>query len=253
MRARAIVAFLILSFGAFWLATPLAAVSSALPLLAAAIAPGLVAVLVVATTDGGGGVRALLGTLARWRVRPGWYLAAIGIPVAAGIAAAGCGLALGSTPRVDLAGVLPLAPVIVLFAAGEELGWRGFLLPQLLGRMPVIPTALVLGVIHAAYHAPLWVAAAMPAPAYSFVSFSVTSLAFGVLFTWLYLGTARSVLLTTLFHGSINVAGNAFFGGMPSGRLDWLLPLSYWAFAVAVIAWTGTSLVRPPVPVPRQT
>jgi membrane protease YdiL (CAAX protease family) len=246
MGIPAIVAFVVLSFGAFWLATPLAATSPALPLLVASIAPGLAALIVVAVVRGRAGVRALLGTLGRWRVGPWWYLAAIGIPFLAGIAVLIASAALGATPTIELATVLPLAPVIVLFAAGEELGWRGLLLPSLLGRMPVPAAALVMGVIHAAYHLPLWAAGGMPAPIYSFVAFAIASLAFGVIWTWLYRGTGGSVLLTTLFHGSINIAGNAFFGGIASSYLDWLLPVSFGIPAVIILARKGSSLGTAP-------
>jgi hypothetical protein len=47
-----------------------------------------------------------------------------------------------------------------------------------------------------------------------------------------------------LFHGSINIAGNAFFGGIASSYLDWLLPVSFGIAAVIVVARSGWSLGR---------
>jgi len=244
LGSAAIAAYLVLSFGAFWLATPLATTSPALPVLVASFAPGLSAILVTAVAGGRGGVRSLLATLVRWRVGPWWYLASIGIPVIATLGMVAANVALGGTPAGDVAAVLPLAPLIILFAAGEELGWRGLLLPQLLARFPALAVAVVLGGTHAAYHLPLWVADGMRGGSCSFLSFATASVGFGIVWTWLYLGTGGSVLLTTLFHGSINVAGNALLGGIPSTQLDLLLPLFFGVAGVLVLAWSGPALQR---------
>ncbi|MDD5806157.1 MAG: CPBP family intramembrane metalloprotease [Eggerthellales bacterium] len=51
-----------------------------------------------------------------------------------------------------------LAPVINLLTCfGEEWGWRGYLLPKLLGRFRVVPTLLITGVIWGVWHAPMTV------------------------------------------------------------------------------------------------
>lgn len=49
-----------------------------------------------------------------------------------------------------------MAPAInILTCFGEEWGWRGYLLPKLLGRFKVVPTLLIAGVIWGLWHAPM--------------------------------------------------------------------------------------------------
>lgn len=43
----------------------------------------------------------------------------------------------------------------VATAAGEEIGWRGFLVPELAKGLPFTAVALVSGIIWAAWHYPI--------------------------------------------------------------------------------------------------
>ena len=228
--------FLVLTFGLFWLAAPLATVSPVLPGLVAALAPTLAAVVLTALGEGGRGVRALLGKLVAWRVGWPWYLAALGLPLGLSAAIWLVGGLLGGTAAAPAAAVLALAPLIFILAATEEVGWRGYVLPRLLARLPSLAVALLLGALHALYHLPLWVAPGFPPPSYSFLSFFVTSLAFGLLWVWFYLRTGGSVLIAALFHGAINTGGNLFFAGLSPALLSWLLPLGYGLAALVVLA-----------------
>jgi membrane protease YdiL (CAAX protease family) len=54
-----------------------------------------------------------------------------------------------------LAALTIAVPINALFTFGEEFGWRGYLLPQLLRAMPATPAALLVGAIWGAWHAPL--------------------------------------------------------------------------------------------------
>ena len=232
--------FFILTFGLFWLATPLA---SALWVgLMASFAPSVVAIVLTALASGGAGVLALVSKLGRWRVGWTWYAAALGIPIAASLVVLGASSLLGGAQPAAAGPALVLIPIIYILAAGEELGWRGFVLPRLLERLPPLPVALLLGVIHALYHIPLWVAPGFPTPSYSFFSFLVASLFFGVLWTWLYQHTGGSVLISTLFHGTINAAGNVFFAGVPPAQLTWLMPAAFGVAALIVLALAGPNL-----------
>jgi membrane protease YdiL (CAAX protease family) len=237
-------AYFALTFACFWLATPLAAVSIVLPGLVASFAPALVAFLLTAIFEGRAGTRTLGGRLLIWRVGFGWYLAAAGIPVAASLLILLASLAFGAVSTAQPGQILAYIPVIFFLAAGEEFGWRGYVLPRLLRRFPPLAVALLLGIIHAAYHLPLWVAPGFPSPSYSLAAFSIASLAFGVIWTWLYQNTRGSVLIATLFHGAINSAGNLFFPGIPPALLNWLLPAVFSGAAAMVIVASGSGLKR---------
>ena len=129
---------------------------------------------------------------------------------------------------------LTLAPFInVLFALGEELGWRGFLLPHLMpfGQWKAI---LIGGIIWGVWHAPV-IAQGLNYPGYPILGIFmmiVFCILLGTIFSWLYLNT-KSPWVAALAHGSINaVAGlpvlffqpgfNMALGGTIATPVAWL-------------------------------
>jgi membrane protease YdiL (CAAX protease family) len=127
-----------------------------------------------------------------------------------------------------------LAPFInVLFALGEELGWRGFLLPHLLplGQWKAI---LISGVIWGLWHAPA-IIQGLNYPGYpvaGILMMVVFCVLLATIFAWLYLNT-KSPWAPALAHGTINaVAGlpvlflkpgfNMAFGGTIATFPGWI-------------------------------
>jgi membrane protease YdiL (CAAX protease family) len=102
---------------------------------------------------------------------------------------------------------LTLAPFInVLFTLGEELGWRGFLLPHLfpLGQWKAI---LISGIIWGIWHAPA-VAQGLNYPGYpipGIFMMVIFCVLLGIIISWLYLNT-KSPWVAALAHGSINAS-----------------------------------------------
>ena len=87
----------------------------------------------------------------------------------------------------------------------EELGWRGFALDKLLERRSPLHASLVLGVIHAAWHLPLFFIAgtsqgAMGIDSMLFWLWVVQVMAGSFFFTWVYLNNQRSILSAILLH-----------------------------------------------------
>jgi membrane protease YdiL (CAAX protease family) len=233
IQRHALPIFFCLAFAIFWLATPLA---NALQFgLIASFTPSAVALLLTGLGGGASALWALVSRVGRWRVSWVWYAAALGIPLGASLAVLGASRLLGAAPLAEPAPTLRLFVIIYVLALGEELGWRGFVLPRLLARLPALPAALIMGAIHALYHLPLWFAPGFPTPSYSIASFAAASLAFGIVWTWLYLHTDGSVLIALLFHGTINAAGNLFFGGVPPAQLGWLMPIAFGLSALGVL------------------
>src|SRR5215212_2550339 len=127
-----------------------------------------------------GGVRALP-----------WYALGLGVPLAVGILAYGAAWLTGLVgfeggAGAFLVGLVSAATWITIygfiFTAGEEIGWRGYMLTRLIDAGVPRPV-LVSGLIWAGWHLPLIFAgiyAAGPYPALSAVLFvvSVTSIAF---------------------------------------------------------------------------
>ena len=120
---------------------------------------------------------------------------------------------------ISAAGSLTYAPLLNMFLAlGEEIGWRGFLYPQLKARFGKRNGRLLGGVIWGAWHWPLiWLigyeygaAAGNSAGYFGFpvtgmLVFCVITAGWGVLHDWLY-EKSGSIWVPSLFHGAINAS-----------------------------------------------
>ncbi len=91
----------------------------------------------------------------------------------------------------------------------EELGWRGYALDQLQARWSASVSSLILGVIWAIWHLPLFFMKGMvhaaQGPAW-FVLFVVGVIALAVILTWIFNNTRRSTLGAIVFHFMANVS-----------------------------------------------
>jgi membrane protease YdiL (CAAX protease family) len=90
---------------------------------------------------------------------------------------------------------------------GEEFGWRGFALPRLLERYSPLNASVRLGLIHAAWHIPLFFIPGMPQTQVSFPLFTLGVVSIAIFDTALYLRTGASLLLAILVHLFANVGG----------------------------------------------
>ncbi len=120
---------------------------------------------------------------------------------------------------IGVIGSITYAPLINAFLAlGEEIGWRGFLYPQLKARFGRKKGWLLGGIIWGAWHWPLiWLigyeygaAAGNPAgyfgfPVIGMLLFSIITAGWGILHDWLY-ERSGSIWIPSLLHGAINAA-----------------------------------------------
>ena len=92
---------------------------------------------------------------------------------------------------------------------GEEIGWRGFLLPALLRRMGPLAASVVLGVVWGLWHLPIDLAVGFGLHGIGAVVARVFfAVPLSVLFTWFFLRSGGSMLVALLLHTSINVMGD---------------------------------------------
>ena len=215
--------------------------------LVGALAPALSAVLISAVTQGETAMRELVRKLAKWRVGWIWYLAAFGIPIAEGLLAVAIASAFGvfHLERINtemLRATLPGVWIVFLFAAGEELGWRGYALPHLLSRYNAISATVILGCLHALWHWPLILLPHMWLSDVPILPWTIFVIAEAFFFTWIVSSTGNSVLLAALFHGMSNAA-MVFYDGVDPRWMPWLkCGVSVLAAAILVLA-TGRQLM----------
>jgi membrane protease YdiL (CAAX protease family) len=118
---------------------------------------------------------------------------------------------------IDLSnsGVLPFQlPLILIvpwflfemFTNGEEIGWRGYILPRLQVRYTALVSSLIVGVIWSVWHLPKFIGTGSSGGR-SFAWFTVFCMASAILFTWIYNNSRGSLLLVPLFHATNNTAG----------------------------------------------
>ncbi len=176
--------------------------------------PLLSAALVTKLT--GGSLRAWFSQALKWRVPVKWWLAAFFIPILLYALMAGIHMLMGG--NFNLAEVSPLLALpggflsVFLWGGGnEELGWRGLALPRLQERYNPLVSGLIIGVVWTLWHAPPgiielgFVSWAVDLPFYM-----VTVTGISIVATWLYNQTGGSVLLTMVFHASVNASQSLY-------------------------------------------
>jgi membrane protease YdiL (CAAX protease family) len=246
IKRSPLVAFFVLVFALEGMVTLLLAGEVLVLPFVLVLLPTVAALVVVGVTEGGAGVLALLRTLLKWRVRPQWYVVALGLPVLIGLAIVGVAVLLG-TPTGNLfnnllpaALILPLAVLLPAFA--EELGWRGYALPRLLAGRSALTASVILGIIWAAFHLPLFLPGQMNAHL-QFWPVPLLFVAMSVLATWIFKHTGGSVLLVSLFHAMANGYTPLTRGIAPD--LAWTLQgLVFAGAALLLIAIAGPHLAR---------
>ncbi len=123
------------------------------------------------------------------------------------------GLSVQLLMIISLIQCVTYAPAInMFFAAGEEIGWRGFLYPQLKARFGRVRALIIGGVIWGVWHWPLiWLigynygAEYFGYPVAGMLLFCVITTALGIICEWLY-EKSGSIWTTSIFHGSLNAA-----------------------------------------------
>jgi uncharacterized protein len=178
------------------------------------LGPTLSSFVMTAITEGKVGVQDLLRRYIRWRVGLQWYLFVLaGIPL---LIVLGFFVVPGAFRVVQfpLAQILQLYPMFLLLeiftsGLGEETGWRGFALPRLQQRYGALWGTLILGVLWACWHLPLFLTAwGNGGGVKNIADFIVMTVATAVIITWVFNHTRGSLLMTILAHASVDTCAS---------------------------------------------
>lgn len=202
------------SWTCWWLASALkgdSPVWATMLSLAGGFGPSLAAVLVVAHGSGRAGLHRWLMRCLRWRAGWRWALLALLFPAAFMGLAAAAHVALGGTlPPSPAAGHVGMAAVnfLLIFLVGgplgEEFGWRGLALPALQARWGWRLASLLLGVVWAVWHLPLFYSAGTVQSHLPMDLYALSAIASSVLFAWLFNRSRGSIVPVLVLHTAVN-------------------------------------------------
>jgi hypothetical protein len=175
--------------------------------LIAISAPTISATILTAVWQGKAGLRELYSRLFRWRFGIQWYAFIFLVIPFLGWLAARVG---GATPVYELTDpVFAFLFALNLLYTGplcEELGWRGYALPRLLGQFNPLAASLILGIFWGVWHLPSFYISSVVQSSLSLPAFLLFGLFTSILMTWIFQHTGGSVLAAVLFHYTINVS-----------------------------------------------
>lgn len=141
-----------------------------------------------------------------------------------------------------------------LTGLGEEIGWRGFLVPELARSASLPRVALVSGAVWAVWHWPVLLLADYNGgtrPGYSLACFTVLVLGISFVFAWIRLASG-SVWPAAILHGSHNLWIQQVFDPLTgnTGPTPWIIgefgaALALVAIAAGWLAWRAGSRLAP--------
>jgi uncharacterized protein len=231
-------------------AAPAFAALRLLLLMLGTFAPSLVALWLTARAKGRGGALALLRRLFEWRVPARWYVFAAGYMATIKFAVSVVHrVATGAWPRFgDEAWYVILAATVASTGgqAGEEIGWRGYALPRLATRFGLARGSVLLGLIWACWHLPLFFLPGIDKSGQSFPVYVLQVTALSVALAWLYRHTSGSLLLAMLMHSAVNQSKDIVPSAVVGATNPFALRTSLVAWLTVALLWicAGYFLVR---------
>jgi membrane protease YdiL (CAAX protease family) len=178
------------------------------PLLPVVWTPTILAMIFMRWIGGAVGLRNELATRLRYRRESARWLVVAGVvPIIAMTIAIFAARAAGAgAPWTPIAAYpLMIGVQVITGAVGEELGWRGYVLPRLSKRFGEMKAAWVMGLLWSLWHVPAFFTPGLPhqtMPMFSTLAFIIV---FGVFLAFVFNRTGESMLATMLAHLSLNV------------------------------------------------
>src|SRR5262245_41912470 len=168
--------------------------------------PALAAIVSAIYLAGRSGFQELISRLFRWRISWKLYVLAIAGPLLlTAIATSVAILAKGFSFTPAASFTIKLFAMFFVMAIldgplGEEVGWRGFLLPQLLKKFHPVPASIFVGIVWYIWHIPLYAVDGKGTPPI----FLFTCVIYSLIYTLFFLKSDGSTLLMILLHNASN-------------------------------------------------
>lgn len=186
----------------------------------------------------------ILMRVVKWKVNYQWYLFAAGfIAIIKILVSFIYRMIHGDWPPF---GTEPFYIMIVatIFStpvqAGEEIGWRGFALPRMSAKFGLGLASIILGVLWACWHLPLFFVKSADTFGQSFPLYLLQVTGVSVTMAWLYWRTGGSLLLVMLMHAAVNntkdivpsaIPGASNTFGFDGSTVGWLTLALIWICA----------------------
>lgn len=197
-------------------------------------APGLIALAFTDRAEGREATMAVLRRVVEWRVSARWYVFAVGfMPAIKLLVALVHRFVTGEWPRLGQEAWYLMAGAILASTwvqAGEEIGWRGYALPRLTDRFGLASASVILGIIWASWHLPLFFVATADTFGQSFPLYLMQVTALSVVAAWLYWRTKGSLLLVMLLHAAVNNTKDIVSSAVPDAT-------NPFALSTSTVAW----------------
>ncbi|MDQ3098947.1 MAG: CPBP family intramembrane metalloprotease [bacterium] len=219
-RYKKLLIFIIISYGITWLLwLPLIIYTPPLKFFhqIGSFGPFIGAFLTIILFDGLSGIRELVNKIMRFPIR--WILFAFLFPFILFIIASIISffihgtwvnyLLLFQSQEYPTIGIVYWILSIVCYGFGEQVGWRGFVLPELIKNgFNAVYASTVIGILWALWHLPLfW----YPSSGFYTMS-SATILGWfmslmlsSYLLTWIFNSSKKSLATVAIFHGTIDI------------------------------------------------
>ena len=204
--------------------------------------PGVAAILLSLLAQGLPGAIDLVSRLVPRRSDVPWAVAILLV----GAVSSGLALTLSGVPFVQLTGAMRSSGVlflthfllqILIVSIGEELGWRGWLLPRLLERQTRLRASLLVATAWGLWHGPLLLSGAQPT-----ALFLLAVLGLSFLYTWIWTHAGERLFLVVLAHATVN-APIFFWEELAASRPNAGAGLSAWYAIEVMYGLAGCGLV----------
>jgi membrane protease YdiL (CAAX protease family) len=212
LRSTDIIIFIVCAYGYAWAAGAIAILLT-LPLgmiqVVATPGPILGAFVVVYRREGLKGIRDLLQRAFRWRFSPLLYLLALLIPFVVLVASSGVAVIVNGSSVPDPwflpdFGIPFLFGFLIWNGVTEEVGWRGYLLPRIQDRVGSLAASILVGVIWACWHLPLFIIPGSYQYGSSFLEYVLLLVSWTIIMAMLYNKAQGSIIVTILLHEAQN-------------------------------------------------